>query len=313
MYGAQEMNKPNLTIMVGIPASGKSYAAEKLSDMYGSKIYSSDAYRKMLLGDGAEQSNNALVFNTLFSDMKKDIENGCNCIFDATNTTIKSRKRVLDLFGDIADVDAFVMTTDVKECVTRDVLRERYVGKDVIYKFLNSYQFPQMFEGFNNIIIWDEKRNNYSETLEKKYMREMDRFDQKNPHHKYNLGTHCRKLAEHFDEADIRYLAGLWHDVGKLFTQKIDENGVAHYYNHDSVSTYFILSNLDILPFSSMYLIGELLFYVNYHMKIRDLERDAKDSTKQKYRELFGTDYSMASRYDKLVEFMQADNEAGHK
>lgn len=307
------MNKPTLIVMVGIPASGKTDRTKPLSELFGAKVFSSDAYRKQLLGNENSQKNNKLVFTTLYNDIEKELVKGNNCILDSTNTTRKNRKLVVDRFSKYADIVAYVMATDVDVCIKRDANRTRQVGKDVINKFVLSYQFPQMFEGFSNIIIDNVDRKSYSENNVKTIRNRMNRFNQQNPHHKYTVGTHCDKLAEQFNELDIRNLAGKWHDVGKLFTQVVDDNGVGHYYGHESYSAYYMLSHLDLVDLRSNYLIGEFLFYINYHMHIRDIVNNGKETTKQKYRDLFGTDYSGASRYDKLIEFMQADNDAGHK
>ena len=97
------MKKPILYMMVGIPASGKSTVAkEYASKVENSKVFSSDEYRKNLLGDEQSQENNALVFKTLFTDMHNWLSNGNNAIFDACNTTVKSRRKVVDKFSDIA-------------------------------------------------------------------------------------------------------------------------------------------------------------------------------------------------------------------
>lgn len=303
-------NLPILIVMVGIPGSGKSYKAKELSELYNAKVFSSDEYRKILLGDSSNQSNNKLVFERLYDDIEKCLTDGCNAILDSTNTTYKSRKTVIDRFKDISNIEAFVMTTKIEECIFRDANRERTVGEDVVRKFISYYQFPQMFEGFSSITIDNVSNNCYNKMYATNVKKLMDSFDQKNKHHKYTLGKHCSLLAEQFNTYDIRYLSGLWHDVGKFLTQSIDESGQAHYYNHDSYSTYYMLSNLDLVDIVDNYSICEFLFYINYHMKIRDLIKSAKESTVEKYRNLFGTDLTGSSRYDKLVEFMNADNKA---
>ena len=134
-------------------------------------------------------------------------------------------------------------------------------------------------------------------------------FDQKNPHHLYNLYIHCKNVADEYiklkckfkKDFDIEICAGQLHDIGKLFTQKIDENGVAHYYNHDSVGTYYLASHPEIVVACSEWDdFFETLFYVNYHMRAH---RDFKSpKAEKKYRGIFGDD-----RYERLMQFGEFD------
>lgn len=48
---------PTFIMMVGLPYSGKSYYAEKLSKEYGAVVHSSDAIRAEILGDVQDQNN----------------------------------------------------------------------------------------------------------------------------------------------------------------------------------------------------------------------------------------------------------------
>ena len=60
------MGKPRLTLMVGLPASGKSTYARILGNSDNTTVLSSDILRKELLGSEADQSNNDLIFKTLY-------------------------------------------------------------------------------------------------------------------------------------------------------------------------------------------------------------------------------------------------------
>ena len=65
-------------------------------------------------------------------------------------------------------------------------------------------------------------------------------FDQKNPHHIYDVFEHTLKVIENTpadttDEKVLR-LAALFHDIGKPRTCKLDENGVGHFLGHNMVS-----------------------------------------------------------------------------
>lgn len=54
-----------------------------------------------------------------------------------------------------------------------------------------------------------------------------------------------------------------------VFTKKFDDNGVGHYYQHESVGCYYLLSNLESVQrygdYSDKQLLN-ILFLINYHM-----------------------------------------------
>ena len=52
--------------------------------------------------------------------------------------------------------------------------------------------------------------------------------------------------------------AAYYHDVGKLFTQSIDKNDIAHYYGHENIGAYIVLNLTNSLLAATL---------VNYHMK----------------------------------------------
>lgn len=300
-----------LYVMIGIPGSGKSFISEKLAKKYDAIIFSSDKYRLKVCGDENCQDKNQEVFSLLYKELRQALIEGKNCIFDATNVTRKDRARIFNQINGISNVEvtAYVMRTPFEVCIENDLNRERTVGYEVIKKFLYKYEFPQRFEGFSDIIIdgfpiLNEQYENeiatphFFEIIDK-----MKEWDQENPHHIHCLYDHCFLLAEHFPEATSKWFAGILHDVGKMFTRFYDEQGIAHYYNHDYVGTYFILSELiDFFSGDSQDFIEHLLFLVNYHMRGH---KDFRGDNEQKYRKLFGDDW-----YNDLILFADADVKA---
>lgn len=304
--------------MVGLPGSGKSWEASNLlrnlkeqnknNTDYKCEILSSDKYREKLLGSESNQENNQLVFNTLHKDLIEYLKQGYDIIYDATNTTLKVRLAVLKLLKDnklfdIVEKTCYIVNTPFFNCVERDKNRERSVGYSVIKKFLSSFQCPQYFEGWDYIKINELPENDWCDSLDA-LIDEMNLFDQKNPHHIHTLGKHCKIVFDIFNkekQSTIRAYAGLWHDIGKLYTQHFDEYGIAHYYNHDCVGAYEILCNLEFLP--SLLNINEkleVLFFINYHMKAHKDFRTSK--AYKKYSQIFGK-----FRLDQLLEFADVD------
>lgn len=145
------MNK--LIFLVGLPGSGKTtYANEKLA--MDCEIFSSDRIRFELFGNENNQSDNNLVFNTLFERAKEVLKQGKNVVIDATNVDIVERAQSLKHFEDL-DVYriAIVFDVPVEICVERDQHRTRTVGVDVIKKFAARFVMPTKAEGFDKIII----------------------------------------------------------------------------------------------------------------------------------------------------------------
>ena len=61
-------------------------------------------------------------------------------------------------------------------------------------------------------------------------------FDQRNPHHRYDVYTHSVKTLEGVSPTPALRLAALLHDVGKPPSFTLDGQGVGHFYGHPGVS-----------------------------------------------------------------------------
>lgn len=61
-------------------------------------------------------------------------------------------------------------------------------------------------------------------------------FDQKNPHHVYDVFTHILHTVESVVPDKILRLAAFLHDIGKPRCQSTDENGISHFYGHAALS-----------------------------------------------------------------------------
>lgn len=291
-------------MMIGVPGSGKSsYAKNVLKytlNLSDDSIVSSDDIRKKYFGDENDQSHNAEVFKILYQKVRMLYDEGKDAIIDATSMSYKDRCRARNNLGKNYPISvAYVMATPILVCAARDASRERTVGLPVIRSMVYKFEFPYPgeFEEVNVIHSFDAGYYPADPEFTKKHM---DKFDQKNFHHIYTVGEHCDKVANQFDERDIRHIAGKWHDVGKCFTQTFDDAGVAHYYQHANYGAYFLMSE-DIFKSLTQDKKEEILFYVNQHMHIRDILKSP--GAVEKYKKLWGED-----RFNKLVEFMNADN-----
>lgn len=300
------MNK--VIIMVGISGSGKSYKANFLKDKYNAIILSSDEIRKTLYGDENDQTHNEEVFCTLYKRTQDLLKNNKNIVIDATNLTIKSRKKIINIVKETnikTEIIAYVMTKPIEVCVKNDCIRNRHVGKDIIYKQREKFQIPFYEEGIDKIIL--ESYSKRKETTQEKLellIGGMEGFDQQNSHHKYDLLTHCSKtfqLLEDIHADPCVQMAASLHDIGKMETKKLKDNGEYGYYGHANVGAYQLLDELkleDIIP-NAFQKTLDILFYINYHMLPMTWETE---KTHDKYKQLFGKE-----KYDNLILLHHCD------
>lgn len=64
----------------------------------------------------------------------------------------------------------------------------------------------------------------------------MKDFDQKNPHHIYDVLTHTAVVVENTPAEDALRLAALLHDIGKPDSFSIDKKGIGHFHGHHEIS-----------------------------------------------------------------------------
>jgi len=111
-----------VTMMIGIPGSGKStYAKKNLPGVY----VSPDAIRKELYGDTSIQGNPAEVFGLVETRIRKAIRNGSDVVYDATNTT-KFRSATVAEFREYGatEVNGVFMNTPYDVCMERNLNRD---------------------------------------------------------------------------------------------------------------------------------------------------------------------------------------------
>lgn len=308
------MDKPNLVIMIGISASGKSTVAKQIVErnkVLNYIIVSSDAIRGEICEGGvSDQSKNEEVFRIFHRRIKENLLKGNNVICDATNITMKSRRAIFNAVKDIdCYKDGYIVVKKIEDCIKDNKNNDRItVPDDVIYKQIKKFQIPFYNEGFDNIFIKDATTYDdipYLQICSKRYL-QMLKFDQKNPHHNQTLGEHCDFVTNMFKE-EYRYpqyynFAARYHDLGKLYTQTFDENGIAHYIGHENYGTYLLLTDYYKLHNDKKFLneeILDLLFLVNYHMLPMNWNTE---KSKEKWRKIFG-DY----RYQLLIDFNKCD------
>lgn len=302
------MNKQTCYILVGLSASGKSSIAEGLAKFHNADLVSSDAIRGEL-SFVEDQSRNEEVFNIFHKRIRDGLNAGRSVVCDATNLTMKSRRQIIDIAKHIPNVEivCVLMATPWETCVERDKERSRSVGAEVLRKQIMKFQIPFYEEGFDDIVVVRTMPQDYDTGGWLGNIRErMENFDQKNPHHEHLLGEHCDRVFYKFSEIEayLKYSHGaLFHDMGKLKTQTIDDKGVAHYYNHENVGAYdyFIYKfySNDYVAKRYRDIMLNDVFLINYHMMPFTWKMN---KTINKYKKIFGEE-----KTEMLIYFNELD------
>lgn len=311
-------------LMVGLAGSGKSTIAKEIEyaicmsspkyDEYGRAdkvvLISSDDIRAEILGDVNDQTQNDKVFSHIHKLIKQAVREYNHIIVDATNLTIKNRRALLNCLDDKKDYHkiAYIVNTPIEKCKENNSKRDRKVPEYVIDNQAKKFEIPFANEGFNSIFLHHFPAYNCGALKEEVLLNNitslMDGFNQKNHHHIYDLGTHCRKLHEELSKRTddkILLCSALVHDIGKLYTgaPKEDGSGEYSYKQHNNFGAYYLITNLEKIESNRLDEILELLFYVNYHMHPFFVQ---SGKSEKKWKDIFGEE-----KYNKLLLFNECD------
>lgn len=76
-------------------------------------------------------------------------------------------------------------------------------------------------------------------------------FDQRTIHHAYDVFEHTMKVLENTPKDLELRLAAIFHDVGKIYTMHIGDDGMGHFYGHDKVSQEIVSKELKRLRYDN--------------------------------------------------------------
>jgi predicted kinase len=153
----------NFYIMCGLPGSGKSHYAKKMSKANNSIIINRDSYRTMISGYYKfEKGLEPLVKKMAYENLYSALENGYDVILDETNLSLKGRLKTAALVKDRypkVKVVVVHLNTEVKTCKkrrakdTKGYTPEKW--NEVIDDMLSYYDKPSIndeFEEFDGYI-----------------------------------------------------------------------------------------------------------------------------------------------------------------
>ena len=92
-------------------------------------------------------------------------------------------------------------------------------------------------------------------------------FDQRNPHHVYDVFTHMAMVTERLPNDPALRFAGILHDVGKPATMTVDSRGQGHFYDHARVSAELTEEILRRLKAPNAFR-EETVWLVKHHMSL---------------------------------------------
>lgn len=128
---------------------------------------------------------------------------------------------------------------------------------------------------------------------------------------KYHFGTvweHTLKVLEEIkSDSIVMRMSALLHDIGKVRTRKVDENGNVHFFHHEE-SAEMIDAILRRLKFPNDF-IHQVQFFTEHHMDAKRWKDDLSEMKPKHLRKLqfiCGTE----ERFNQLMMLIDADNHA---
>jgi len=240
---------------VAISGAGKTTWAHKQGDNY--LVIDSDEMRGRLLGDEADQSQNARVFDEMYRITINALRAGQSVIYSATNLSSRRRINLLKLLKLVFPklyCRCIVFNTPIDVCRERNSARSRVVPAYVIDKQLKQFEVPYENEGWNKIEVvnyLEQSANNGILIDDKEWLTIREKVrnfgSQQNKNHNLSLYEHCHCAGNlayikkyNADVIEAAYI----HDYGKAWTavRWPDKDDDLHYPNHANVGAYLALN-----------------------------------------------------------------------
>lgn len=142
-----------LTVLIGIPGSGKSSYARRL----GKPAINLDRIREQLYGDASVLGYGPEVLRVARGQLERLAAEGKDAVFDATHARPSSRMRTVRMGRELGyrRIVGVWLRTPLDECVRRNGKRERHVPEFVLKKMHNDLEAepPSLAEGFDALRV----------------------------------------------------------------------------------------------------------------------------------------------------------------
>jgi predicted kinase len=136
---------PKITILQGLPASGKSTIAKSIVDSTGNtKRINKDDMRAMMDNSKWSKTNEKFILKARDMLIEQALENNFCVIIDDTNLHPKHIETIKEIAKKYkAQVEVKFIDTPIEECIKRDLVRPNSVGEKVIRDMYNTYLAPK--------------------------------------------------------------------------------------------------------------------------------------------------------------------------
>ena len=308
------MNK--FTMLVGLPASGKSTYAKEIANLFEEAvIVSSDDLRVELFGDveATDKESNQMVFQTLHKRVKELLLSGKNVIYDATNINSNRRKAFLKEISNKKYKNVFkecvYFSIEIQDCYANNSNRNRHVPSEVIDRMYKTFNVPMYNEGWDNIQIIHKSPRTYSTSLYqitaidfKEILDRTDSYDimtilkdfipefediyevsQDSSYHTFSISRHIYHVFDYVKrsnkiEGKNRVLyASLFHDIAKGYCKNFNKNSrYANFKYHENIGSQWTIRILKNLGYEDDFII-DVAELVQLHMKISYRENNSFD------------------------------------
>ncbi len=140
-------------MLIGIPGSGKSTLAETLARNYNAVLISTDQLRFQYTGSKENRTKDSCVFAMAHQQIKTLLNEEQNVIYDATNLSLRDRKKILSLLPESTIKKCYFKSISLSAALTRNMKRNRVVPEQVIAKMYHQMQPPTLEEGWDEITV----------------------------------------------------------------------------------------------------------------------------------------------------------------
>lgn len=152
------LGRKGVLIGIGIPGAGKTTHLSEYAVDYGLIRLSPDDIRERLLGDYRDNSQNTLVWQRLYSQIRAVLRGG-SVIIDGSGTNPMYRRQDIELYRSwgAERIVGVVFVAPLEVALARNAEREKPVPEEGIrhfYELLSEYP-PSIEEGFDDLFVVD--------------------------------------------------------------------------------------------------------------------------------------------------------------